>query len=234
MTFTTQGIVLTYAKHRDFDRIYTVYTKHFGKLRLLARGANKIKSKLAGHLEPVCLAQMMIAHGRGFEVLAQARASHAFRDIRQNPHKLHAALIFLQALDVLTHTHVEETYLFHLLFSALERIEKSINASVFTFTHLVYHYLLHLLVCLGYAPDIHDKRDLYQLLVADIKQDDILVTPVAQAMIQGYLRKALDEKSLYSLENFNTKVKMHNDTLFHQNPYFRSRVGARETRSRSK
>jgi len=73
MTYNTRAIIIKYQKYKEFDRIYTVYTEDFGKLSLLGRGSNKIKSKLAGHLEPGILSYLMIAQGRQFDVLAQAR-----------------------------------------------------------------------------------------------------------------------------------------------------------------
>ncbi len=49
--YRTQGIILKKEDRGEADRLFTIYTKDFGKLELLAKGERKIKSKLRGGLE---------------------------------------------------------------------------------------------------------------------------------------------------------------------------------------
>ena len=204
MTHNTQAVIIKYQKYREYDRIYTVYTKDFGKLILLARGSNKIKSKLAGHLEPCCFSNLMIANGKGFEVLAQARTVEAFAQIRQNPQKFKIAAVLLESLDKLTGTNQTETKVFDLLVTGLRTVEAlSDHDMAKQADHVIYHYFLHLLIYLGHAPDLHHQKTLKDLLVADIGKDDIMVNKQARLLIGEYLLRALDEKRLYTFEIFN-------------------------------
>jgi DNA repair protein RecO (recombination protein O) len=199
MTYTTQAVLLGYRVYREYDRIYRAYTEDFGKLYLIARGANKITSKLAGHLEPCTFSNLMVADGRGPEVLAQARTRISSASIWENPQKASAALLILEVLDALTHTHERDTRVFRLLILGLIRLRNSKDADYIVF---VYHFLLRLLVYLGHAPDIKHKQKLQQLLVADISQDDIMMDDEARVLIAEYAQSALGEKQSSALFNF--------------------------------
>jgi DNA repair protein RecO (recombination protein O) len=54
----TAAIILHSRKWGEGDRIVTCYTRRFGKIRAIARGARKLKSRLGGSLEPFVLCQL--------------------------------------------------------------------------------------------------------------------------------------------------------------------------------
>ena len=54
----TSAIVLKSRRWGDADRIVTCYTLRFGKIRAVARGARRMKSRLGGSIEPFVLCQM--------------------------------------------------------------------------------------------------------------------------------------------------------------------------------
>lgn len=70
--FKTSGFALRKMDYREYDRIYTVYTSDFGKISLLARGARRIKSKLAPHLEGLNEVRLNFAKGKIFNHLSGA------------------------------------------------------------------------------------------------------------------------------------------------------------------
>ena len=54
----TAAIVLHSRKWGDADRIVTFYTMRIGKLRGVARGARRLKSRLGGMIEPFTLCHL--------------------------------------------------------------------------------------------------------------------------------------------------------------------------------
>ena len=50
-TYKTEGIILKRINFGEADRILTSYTKHFGKISLLAKGVRKITSRKGGNIE---------------------------------------------------------------------------------------------------------------------------------------------------------------------------------------
>ena len=61
----TRGIVLARTNYGEADRIVTMLTPDQGKLRLMARGVRKSKSKLAGGIELFSVSDITYIKGRG-------------------------------------------------------------------------------------------------------------------------------------------------------------------------
>lgn len=61
----TTGIVLSRINYQEADRILTILTPDYGKLRVLAKGARKSKSKLAGGVELFSVSEIGFMRGRG-------------------------------------------------------------------------------------------------------------------------------------------------------------------------
>jgi recombinational DNA repair protein (RecF pathway) len=69
-----RAIVLKKEPFREQDRRYTLYGSEHGLLHAVARGSSLKSSKQAGHLEPFCEIEVMIAKGSSFDKLAVARS----------------------------------------------------------------------------------------------------------------------------------------------------------------
>lgn len=61
----TKGIILSRTDYGEADRILTLLTPNYGKLRLLAKGVRRVKSKLAGGIELFSISQITFIKGRG-------------------------------------------------------------------------------------------------------------------------------------------------------------------------
>lgn len=90
-TFPSQAIILNRRDWREADRLVSVYTPGHGRLNLLARGASKLNSKLAAHLEPISLSQIMVIKGKAFDYLGSAIMVKAFMGIKGDLNKLYFA-----------------------------------------------------------------------------------------------------------------------------------------------
>lgn len=58
----TEGVVLLSRNFGEADKIITLYTKAFGKLDALAKGARRTKSRFGSSLEPFTYLKLMIFH----------------------------------------------------------------------------------------------------------------------------------------------------------------------------
>lgn len=72
--FHTQGIVLKKSPYREFDGIFTIYTKDFGKIEAIGRGIKKPAAKLANHLQVFDFSEIEFVLGKNFKVLTGANA----------------------------------------------------------------------------------------------------------------------------------------------------------------
>lgn len=72
MTYTTTAIILNRYPFREADLRVVLFSRDFGKIEAAAIGAKKIKSKLAGQLEPLREVKVMLAKGKGIDKIGQA------------------------------------------------------------------------------------------------------------------------------------------------------------------
>lgn len=98
-TFRDEGVVLRTMKLGEADRIVTFCTPEHGKVRAVAKGIRKPKSKLAGRLEPLTQVQMLCWKGRELDVVQQVEVVDHFRAIREDLDRMPAAFTMLEAVD---------------------------------------------------------------------------------------------------------------------------------------
>ena len=70
LLYQTTGIVLSRRDHKEVDRWYSVYTPDKGKVEFLARGGHKPLAKLTPHLEMAAVVDLLLVHGRAYQILA--------------------------------------------------------------------------------------------------------------------------------------------------------------------
>lgn len=89
MTETTlQAIVLRRRDAGESDRRLTVLTAERGKIDVIAKGARKAASRLAGISDPLCVGQLSIAQGKMAMFITQAQPMRSFPGLREDYDKL--------------------------------------------------------------------------------------------------------------------------------------------------
>ncbi|HKY89044.1 MAG TPA: DNA repair protein RecO [Candidatus Limnocylindrales bacterium] len=81
--YRTDAIVLSRFELGEADRVLTLLTPHFGKLKAIARGVRKPSSRLGGSLEPFAELHLLLARGRTFDVVTQVSIEHAWLHLRE-------------------------------------------------------------------------------------------------------------------------------------------------------
>ena len=82
--YPTEAIALKRQDFAEADRLITVLTPNYGKLRLLAKGVRRPTSRMAGHLEIFAHAHLMVARGRDLDIATQASTIEPFREVRED------------------------------------------------------------------------------------------------------------------------------------------------------
>ena len=121
-TYLTHGFVLRVSSYRDNDRLYTVYSREYGKFKAVAAGSQKIGSKLAPHLLPFATIDIMAARGRTIDRLASANVRKVYL---KPPYHLPTIILagsFLEIVDTLTRDGQTDYRLFDLLDSYLSEL----------------------------------------------------------------------------------------------------------------
>jgi DNA repair protein RecO (recombination protein O) len=98
-TVKTQGIILKGFNYSDYDQILTVLTKDLGKIKVMARGVRRSKSKIRGGSQVFSLVQLELYKGTSFYRMIQTNCVKSFIEIRENYDKLLASSEWAEVLD---------------------------------------------------------------------------------------------------------------------------------------
>jgi DNA repair protein RecO len=89
-TYRTKAIVLDRSPYQECDSQVAVYSWLSGRQNLIAKGTAKINSKLAGHLEPFNLVELMVIRGRGADYAGAADSLAVAGALKGDWHKIQA------------------------------------------------------------------------------------------------------------------------------------------------
>src|SRR4051795_12975742 len=82
--YVTDAIVLSRFELGEADRVLTVLTPDFGKIRIIAKGVRRPTSRLGGSLEPFAELRVALSRGRTFEHVTQVSVAHAWLRMRDS------------------------------------------------------------------------------------------------------------------------------------------------------
>lgn len=119
----TEGIILARTDYGEADRILTLLTPDQGKLRLLAKGVRRVKSKLAGGIELFSVSTITFVRGRGeIGTLVSTRLIKHYGHIVQDLDRTMMGYELIKQLNRATEDEVEPEY-FDLLHAAFEALD---------------------------------------------------------------------------------------------------------------
>lgn len=119
----TTGIVLKGTSFGEADKILTVFTQRLGKVKVLAKGVRKIKSHLAGALEPFILSELLLHEGKTFYAISGAEIVASYPQIHSDLPKTSKAFFLGELIDNFVTETEKMPQIFNLFISALEALE---------------------------------------------------------------------------------------------------------------
>jgi len=147
--YQTKGIILKQTKLGEFDKIVTIYTPEFGKLKAVAKGACRPKSKLGGNVEPLTYSLMLLAKGRNLDIITQSQTINGFLALKSDLWRIACGSYILELIDSFTVEGGDNRPLFDLLLDILNQLgEPDSNETILRY------FELHLLHHLGYRPQL--------------------------------------------------------------------------------
>ncbi len=152
MIVKTEAIVLSAMKFRDTSKIVRLYTREFGKVSVIAKGARDAKSKFRGALEPmnhvVCV--MYRNNNRDLQLLSQCDIMQSFRSVSDSMEKMFAAMSAVELVDIVSHDEDENQTLFNLLLNHI----RVVNGATKQPALALYYFETKLSELLGFKPEL--------------------------------------------------------------------------------
>jgi DNA repair protein RecO (recombination protein O) len=146
--YKDEGIVLTTIKLGEADRIVTVFTRFNGKVRAVAKGVRKTKSRFGARLEPFTRVQLLVYRGRNLDTITSADILTSFDGIRSDYARLIHGAAMVEIVDKITPERERAVRVYSLLLAGLNALARGGDASVLP------AFVLKLLSISGYHPQL--------------------------------------------------------------------------------
>ena len=145
-TYKTVGLILNQKNFFEADRLLTVFTKDFGRLRLLAKSVRKLTSRKRGHLELFSQVKIVCAKGKNLDLITEAETVNNFPVLRRNLNRVRIAYLLCELVNDLTAENQEHDDVYQLLLNNLLLLDSSSAPQ-----NLIFNFEKSLLQLLGFG-----------------------------------------------------------------------------------
>ena len=150
--YKTEAIVLRSMDLGEADRVLTILTPRTGKLKVVAKGVRRTRSRLGGGLEPMSDVHLVLAVGRTFDVITSASLEDPHLGLREDLHSTAAAWYVAELADRFCEERADAHAAFILLAQALSALD--VPADLVSRDVVARWFELHLLDVTGFRPEL--------------------------------------------------------------------------------
>lgn len=147
--YPEQGIILRTMRLGEADRIVTILTQGSGKVRAVAKGVRKTKSRFGGRLEPFTHVDVLLYRGRELDIVTQCETITSFRAVREDYSRFAAGEAILEVTDRIVQERERNVRQFMLLLGALRALAGGEDPAT-----VVDAYLLRTASLAGFRPHL--------------------------------------------------------------------------------
>ncbi|MFC4320815.1 DNA repair protein RecO [Litchfieldia salsa] len=144
-----EGIVIRTNNYGESNKIITLFTREWGKVGVMARGAKKPSSRLASITQPFTYGHFLVQRTSGLGGLQQGETIKTYRGIREDIFLTAYASYIVELTDKCTDEKKPNPFIFELLLQTLQYIDEGIDLDI-----LMYIYEMKMLQVLGLSPKL--------------------------------------------------------------------------------
>ena len=149
MLYKDEAVVLRTMRLGEADRIVTFVGRGQGRIRAVAKGVRKTKSRFGGRLEPFTQVSLVMWRGRSdLDIVTQVEAVQPNRSIREDLDRFAQGAVMLEAVDRVVQDREPSVRIFNLLVDGLSALGSGRSPLVLPW------FLLKLLGVAGFAPSL--------------------------------------------------------------------------------
>ncbi|HKV43465.1 MAG TPA: DNA repair protein RecO [bacterium] len=148
--YKAEAIVLRQQVLGEADRIVTLFTREYGKVRATAKGIRRPTSRLGGRIEPYTHVRLLLARGRTLDVIAQAEVVGTFAGVRADLIRSAYAAYVVELVDRGLADRDRHEEIFTLIRETLDALDRAGGDDAET---LALRFALRLASLLGYQPE---------------------------------------------------------------------------------
>ena len=169
--YRDEAVVLRTYRLGESDRIVVLLTESHGKVRAVAKGVRKTRSRLGSRLEPMSVVSVLLHKGKNLDIVSQVDSTDTASGLRANLDKMTQGLAILEAVDQMTIDREPVPHIFKMLVGALGALGRGGSALV------VAAFYLKLLAAEGVSPEL-------SRCVSCSEESDLVAFDVASGGVQ--------------------------------------------------
>jgi len=181
--YKTEAIVLRTMDLGEADRVLTVLTPRLGKLRVIAKGVRRPRSRIGGALQAFSDVQLVLAVGRTFDVVTSTSLEDPHLGLRNDLHSTAAAWYVVELTDRFCEGAADSHDAFRLLAQTLSALDAGNEVTRDVVTRW---FELALLDAMGFRPELSRCLE----CGASIEPEGNVYSPVGGGVVCGQCRHA--------------------------------------------
>ncbi len=197
--YRDSAVVLRNYKLGESDRIIVMMTEEHGKVRAVAKGIRKTKSRFGARLEPLSHIDVQLYKGRNLDIVTQVELVSSSFFLHKNLDRLIEGISMLEAVDQIAVDREPAPYLYRMLVGALDTLSRRASPIVLA------AFYWKLLAAEGVSPEVKmcvGCQSNTELVAFDLLEggaqcvrcrSGVSITPQALALMEQILGGGLNE-----------------------------------------
>jgi len=154
--YLTPGFILKKEDRGEADQLFTVYTRDFGKLKILGKAIRKISSKLRSGMEIFYLSEIEFIQGKIYKTLTDIFLIKKFQNLRKTLERLAIAKKISDDIDNFIKGEEPDEKIWQLLTEAFKNLDNlNLKSTIGNLQLLYYHFFWNFISILGYKPELY-------------------------------------------------------------------------------
>ena len=150
--YRTCGFVIKKKDIGEADRVFTIFSQDFGKIKVIGKAIRKIASKLKSGIDIFCLSEIEFIQGKVYKTLTDAIVLKKLKNIEKNLIRFKVFHKIAESFDLLR-TEEKDEELWSLLNETFKKLEKD-SLLIEEYLLIYYYFLWNLFSILGYKPEL--------------------------------------------------------------------------------
>lgn len=123
--YTVFAVILKRKNIGEADRIITLFSREYGKLRVLAKGIRKISSRRGPHLEVFSFVKLFLHKSKTWDIVSESESVEQFGLLRKKLGRVTLAYYLCELIDSLLPEKQEHRDIFELLTETLKELNST-------------------------------------------------------------------------------------------------------------
>ncbi len=153
--YRTCGFVIKKSDAGESDRVFTVFSKDFGKVRILGKAIRKISSKLRSGIDAINFSEIEFIQGKAQKTLTDIEPLDCFRNIKCDLPRLKVAHRIADMVNSLVSGEQADSVIYDLLNISYSKLNEE-NLSSLQVQLVYFGFIWNLFSILGYKPEVYN------------------------------------------------------------------------------